>query len=68
MCRVCEHPCWRDGGEAECDVSDSEFVADINALDTLTGTLDLMERLQYSLAANKRAKISVQASPNQEKP
>lgn len=26
MCHVCERPCWRDGGERECDYSDAEFV------------------------------------------
>ena len=25
MCLFCEHPCWRDGGEAPCDLSDVEF-------------------------------------------
>ena len=55
MCRVCEKPCWRDGGEAECEMTDAEFTAERNALDEASGVIDLMERLQYSLRASARA-------------
>lgn len=25
MCRLCERPCWRDGGEGECAWTDQQF-------------------------------------------
>jgi hypothetical protein len=54
MCRVCEKPCWRDGGEAECEVSDREFEAGLEQLEQSSGVIDLMERLAESLYRSKR--------------
>lgn len=58
MCRVCEKPCWRDGGAAECDVSDQEFQDGLDALDEASGVIDLMERLGESLRRAKRRAAS----------
>lgn len=58
MCRVCEKSCWRDGGEAECDVSDQEFQDGLAALEESSGVIDLMERLQESLKRQKRRAAS----------
>ena len=60
MCYACEHPCWRDGGEAECAVSDEDFHAALDERDTARKIIDLMERLQYSLRADKRHTFSEQ--------
>ena len=54
MCRVCERPCFRDGGEADCAMSDEEFDVALDELDKASGVIDLMERLQNSLAEAKR--------------
>jgi hypothetical protein len=35
-------------------MSDDEFTAALNALDEARGVIDLMERLEYSLQADKR--------------
>ena len=54
MCRVCEKPCRRDGGEAECLMTDAEFIEALDALDRASGVLDLMEILHRSLKAPAR--------------
>lgn len=64
MCRACEHPCFRDGGEGPCAMTDQEFTDALNALDEASGVIDLMERLQYSLAAAKRRAASPVSRPS----
>lgn len=58
MCRVCDEPCWRDGGEAECSFADEEFDAVLATLERSSGVIDLMERLKESLQRAKRHKRS----------
>lgn len=58
MCRYCEHPCWRDGGEAECALTDEQWVKMLEQEEAAEGVVDLMAHLQHALRSDKRRSSS----------
>lgn len=49
MCRFCERPCFRDGGEADCQLSDAEYDEAANGPSYVS---DEIEDFETALAAD----------------